>query len=97
MAKEPDIILGLPGQWPTRSDIPSSIARLTDGLLVAGKVLLDTTANQSYQLDIYEHDPDLVRPDRGGVATHVQAVGPCEHRPPLLLRSCEKNTYRSTS
>jgi hypothetical protein len=56
-----DIILGLPGAWPTRSDIIASIARLSDGLLFAGKVLLDTTTNQSYQLDIYEHDPDLVR------------------------------------
>jgi len=61
MAKEPDIILGLPGLWPTRSDIVTSIVRLSDGLIFAGKVLLDTTTNQSYQLDIYEHDPDLVR------------------------------------
>jgi hypothetical protein len=60
MTKEPDIILGLPGQWPTRSDIVTSIAGLSDGLIFAGKILLDTTTNQSYQLDIYEHDPKLV-------------------------------------
>jgi Domain of unknown function (DUF4261) len=61
MTKEPDIILGLPGQWPTRSDIIASIARQSDGLIFAGKILRDTTTNQSYQLDIYEHDPHLVR------------------------------------
>ena len=61
MTKEPDSILGLPGQWLTRSDIVTSIARLSDGLIFAGKLLLDTKTNQSYQLDLYEHDPDLVR------------------------------------
>ncbi len=61
MTKEPDIILGLPGQWTTRSDIATSIAHLSDGLIFAGKVLLDTKTNQSYQLDIYEHDSDLAQ------------------------------------
>jgi hypothetical protein len=61
MTHEPDIILGVPGQWPTRSDIVTAIARLSGGLIFAGHVLHDTTTNHSYQLDVYEHDPDLAR------------------------------------
>jgi hypothetical protein len=61
MTKDSTIILGLPGTWPTRSDIVASIAGLSEGLIFAGKILLDTTTYQSYQLDIYEHDPELVR------------------------------------
>jgi hypothetical protein len=56
-----DIVLGIPGLWPTRSDLIRSVASQTDGLLLAGFVLLDTKSNIGYQVDIYEHDPALVR------------------------------------
>ncbi|HEY1016971.1 MAG TPA: DUF4261 domain-containing protein [Herpetosiphonaceae bacterium] len=61
MTNEPDIILGLPGQWPSRSAIVTSIVQRSDGLIFAGKLLRDTHTDQSYELDIYDRDPDLAR------------------------------------
>src|SRR5689334_16282902 len=53
------IIIGIPGSWATRSDIVTSIAQRSEGLLFAGPVLMDTTTKQGFTLEVYEHDPQL--------------------------------------
>jgi|HigsolmetaAR201D_1030396.scaffolds.fasta_scaffold06133_2 hypothetical protein len=58
---EPTIVLGLPGLWKSRSDIVAAIAHNCDQLMFAGMIVRDLQSQQSYQLDIYEHDPLLAR------------------------------------
>lgn len=57
--QERDIILGVPGTWSDRSAIVSSITQANDQLIFAGMMLLDTKTGQSFQVDIYDHDPAL--------------------------------------
>lgn len=54
-----EIILAIPGLWTTRTEIITSLAKKTDGLLLAGNILLDTKTRKGYQVAIYEHDPAL--------------------------------------
>lgn len=54
-----DIILCIPGLWPTRSDLVQSVASQTDGLLLAGPILFNTKTQKGVQVDICEHDPAL--------------------------------------
>jgi len=53
------IIIGVPGLWPTRTEIVTSIAQHSRGFIFAGLILMDTKTNQGYTLEIYEHDPHL--------------------------------------
>ena len=55
----PEIVIGIPGNWQTRSDIVQAIAKKSEGFLFAGGVLLDKTTQSSFNLEIYEHDPNL--------------------------------------
>jgi len=54
-----EIIIGIPGLWPTRSDLIKSVATQTDGLMLAGRLLFNQKTNQGFQADIYEHNPAL--------------------------------------
>lgn len=54
-----EIIIGIPGLWPTRTDLITSVVSKTDGLILAGMVLYDQKTKKSWQADIYEHDPNL--------------------------------------
>src|SRR5262249_1875219 len=79
----PKIIIGVPGPWPTRSDIVTSIAQLSGGFLFAGMILLDTKTNQGYTLEIHEHDPHLQQAFRlagGGRIADSDIVAIGEHR-----------------
>jgi len=53
------IIIGVPGPWPTRSDIVTSIAQRSGGFIFAGLVLMDTATKQGCTLEVYDHDPNL--------------------------------------
>lgn len=59
MQPEVEIVVGIPGKWQTRSDIVQDIATKSKGLLFAGMVLIDTATNEPYQLEVYDHDPNL--------------------------------------
>jgi hypothetical protein len=61
VVQEPTIILSLPGQWPSRSEIVAAIVQHAGGLVFAGQVLFDPATNHGYQLTVAEHDPELVR------------------------------------
>src|SRR5258708_29257208 len=56
-----EIIIGIPGLWPTKADLLKSVVTQTDGLALAGRMLLNQKANKSFQVDVYEHDPALHR------------------------------------
>jgi len=57
----PRIILGIPGKWPTRSDLVRAIAEFSEGYLFAGNVLMNVKSQASWTVDVYEHDPKLRR------------------------------------
>jgi hypothetical protein len=54
------IIIGVPGLWQNRSEIVTSIA-LTEKFLFIGTLLWEIQTEENCELDIYEHDSDLVR------------------------------------
>jgi hypothetical protein len=59
MPKNPQTVIGVPGCWPTRSDIVASIATRSGGYLFAGIVMMNIETKDAFTLEIYEHDPDL--------------------------------------
>jgi hypothetical protein len=59
MSKSPQTVIGIPGRWPNRSDIVTSIASRSGGYLFAGMVMMKIGAKDSFTLEIYEHDPNL--------------------------------------
>ncbi|MBN9519504.1 hypothetical protein J0H58_13445 [bacterium] len=59
--EKPRIIVGVPGAWPTRSDIVKDIAARSGGYLLAGTVLTDAATQDSFQLEVYDRDPHMRR------------------------------------
>lgn len=59
METDIEVIIGIPGKWPTRCDIVTDIAIRSNGLLFAGSVLMDTTTKEGYKLEVYDYDPGL--------------------------------------
>jgi len=61
MNKKVQTIVGIPGIWTSRTEIVTSIASKSEGYLFAGVALLDTTNNEGFGLEIYDHDQNLSR------------------------------------
>lgn len=59
MSKRPQTVIGVPGRWPSRSDIVTSIALRSGGYLFAGMVMVKIGAKDAFTLEIHEHDPKL--------------------------------------
>ncbi len=59
MTDKPQIIIGVPGKWESRSALVQAIAGESGGLIFAGRILMDTKTMQSWEMEIYEHDPAL--------------------------------------
>ncbi len=55
------IIIGVPGHWPSRQDIVTSIAERSGGFLFAGMVLMEIATKKAYQLVINERDAQLAK------------------------------------
>ena len=56
----PRTIIGVPGMWPTRSDIVSSIAKSSGGYLLAGAIMMHIETKTIFQVDVYDYDENLV-------------------------------------
>ena len=56
----PRTIIGVPGTWPTRSDIVSSIAKNSGGYLLAGAMMMHIETKTIFQVDVYDFDENLV-------------------------------------
>jgi Domain of unknown function (DUF4261) len=59
MHKSPQTVIGIPGRWPSRSDIITSIASRSGGYIFAGVVMMKIGAKAGFSLEIHEHDPNL--------------------------------------
>ena len=53
------IILGIPGHWRHRSEILYSVVSQSGGLIFAANILMNTQTNQSYTIEIEEHNSQL--------------------------------------
>lgn len=53
------IIIGVPGKWSDHADIIRSVSNPNSGLIMAGMILHEIATNQSYPVEIYDHDPEL--------------------------------------
>lgn len=78
------IVIGVPGKWKDRSEIVISIAEKSGGYLFAGKVLMDTKTNASFEVDIYQHDPSLAKKIRSSSMGQI---------PEEDLRALEDHTF----
>lgn len=66
-SQEPAIILGIPGKWKDRTAIVTSIAGSSGGgYLFAGNLLFHAASKTGFELDIYDHDPELAEKVRYG-------------------------------
>lgn len=54
------IVVGIPGYWKDRSEIVQSIVRSSGGYIYAGGIIKKIDADEVFELEIYEHDPNLV-------------------------------------
>ncbi len=61
MKTENQIVIGIPGKWPTRDVIVTDIATKSNGLLFASLVLMNIDTKEGYKLEVHGHDPDLAR------------------------------------
>lgn len=86
-----EIVLGVPGRWLNRAEIVTSIAKKSRGYLFQGDTIFNESTQESFELDIAHHDPDLAeafivaghgqfsRQEITALATHtytVYAIGP---------------------
>jgi hypothetical protein len=55
----PDIIICVPGLWPTDRDVVLDIAKKSGGYLFAGTVLLEIETKQSFVIEREPHDPRM--------------------------------------
>lgn len=58
---QPQIIVGIPGLWKTRTEIVQSIVSNSGGLVFAGAVIMDTKTKEAFPLHVYEHAPQLAK------------------------------------
>ena len=56
----PKIILCVPGLWPTRSDVVTTIAGHSDGWLFLGMLLMETATKRTCELEVCGPDERLV-------------------------------------
>jgi hypothetical protein len=55
------IVIGIPGRWQSRQDLVTSIAKNSNGYLLAGQVLINAASRNACEVDVHEHDPSLTR------------------------------------
>lgn len=53
------IIIGVPGRWNIRTEMIHAIAAKSEGYLMAGYILQHVEKDISFQVEVYDHDPDL--------------------------------------
>jgi hypothetical protein len=59
MSSTPRTVIGVPGHWADRSEIVTSIATRSAGYLFAGAAMVKIGTEESFGLEVYEHDPRL--------------------------------------
>jgi hypothetical protein len=56
---KPKIVVGVPGSWPSRSEIVTNIASRSGGYIFAGMILMEVETQDAFALEIYDHDPRM--------------------------------------
>jgi hypothetical protein len=82
------IILGVPGNWPTRGDVVRAIAQHSDGWIFAGKILMQSGTKDGFDLEVQEPDPKFDRAFRiaaQGKVDEQTLARVAEHRHVLYL------------
>jgi hypothetical protein len=59
MSNSPQTVIGIPGRWPNRSDIVTSIASRSGGYLFAGMAMVKIGTKDGFKLTVCERDPNL--------------------------------------
>lgn len=54
-----EIIIGIPGKWKNREELIQAVASLSDGYLLAGQVLHHKEKDNTFHVEVYEHDSHL--------------------------------------
>ncbi|WP_299459873.1 hypothetical protein [uncultured Microscilla sp.] len=52
-------VIGVPGYWKSHEEIPKLIAACNDNFICAGSTLINTKTQAFFELEVYDHDPDL--------------------------------------
>jgi hypothetical protein len=55
-----EIVLAVPGNWLNRAEIVTAIAKKGRGYRLTGDILTNPATGESFDLEIAEHDPDLI-------------------------------------
>ncbi|GGI11601.1 DUF4261 domain-containing protein [Gottfriedia solisilvae] len=56
---ETQIIIGIPGNWKNRTEIIQSVVSKSEGYLMAGNIIHNSQKNIGFQVEVYDHDPNL--------------------------------------
>jgi hypothetical protein len=55
----PQIVVGIPGSWPSRTALVQDIA-LKSGYLFVGRLLMNLQTNECCEMEVYDHDPHSI-------------------------------------
>ena len=58
---QPQIIVGIPGLWKTRTEIIESIVSNSGSFIFAGAVIFNAKTKEGFPLHVCEHDPQLAK------------------------------------
>lgn len=84
MTTVPQIVLGIPGQWPTSEAIGGQILASNDALFFAGALLVDGRTGETVRVEVADPDPNLRRAFELSVSEHLS---------PEDLEAIENHTY----
>jgi Domain of unknown function (DUF4261) len=56
---EADVVIGIPGQWKSRTELIQAVATKSEGYLLAGSVIHNGDKDIGFEVDVYEQDPNL--------------------------------------
>lgn len=59
--EETQVIIGIPGKWKDRTGLIQAVASKGEGYLMAGSILYNSKEDIGFQVEVYEHEPDLKR------------------------------------
>ena len=52
-------VIGVPGYWKNREEIVKKVAASNKDFICAGSTLMNTQTQAFFELEVYDHDPDL--------------------------------------
>lgn len=56
---ETQVVIGVPGKWKNRTELIQAVASKSEGYLMAGYIIHNAKKDIGFQVEVYEHDPNL--------------------------------------